>query len=89
MDLVKSLYFAVFFFSIIVFIDLLIKFKRPLLLKLCFAVLIFAISFASFIYSQNLHPYKYYLYVILMKALVASAFLNIFSVFHSLLLSFI
>ena len=40
MELIKSLYFAVFFFSIIVIVDLLFKFKRPLLLKLCFAFLI-------------------------------------------------
>ena len=82
MDLIKSLYFAVFFFSIIVIVDLLFKFKRPLLLKLCFAFLIIPIGFASFIYSQNLHPTEFYLYVILSKAFLASAFLNIFTILY-------
>jgi AraC-like DNA-binding protein len=92
MEFVKTLYFAVFFFSVIVLVDLLIKFKRPLLLKLCFASLIVPVGFASFIYSQNLHPTTFYLYVILSKAIVASAFLNVFSIlyfpkFKSLVLS--
>lgn len=82
MDLVKSLYFAVFFFSVIVFVDLLIKFKRPLLLKACFAILVISIGAASFIYSQNDHPIEFFFYIILMKALVASAFLNIFSILY-------
>jgi AraC-like DNA-binding protein len=56
-----------------------VKFKRPLLLKLCFAALVIPVGFASFIYSKNLHPIDFYLYVILSKAIVASAFLNIFS----------
>ena len=82
MDLVKSLYFAVFFFSVIVFVDLIIKFKRPLLLKACFAVLVISIGTASFVYSQNDHPIEFFFYIILMKALVASAFLNIFSILY-------
>ena len=82
MEFVKTLYFAVFFFSVIVFVDLLFKFKRPLLLKLCFAALIIPVGFASFIYSQNIHPTTYYLYVILSKAIVASAFLNVFSILY-------
>lgn len=82
MDLVKSLYFAVFFFSVIVFFDLLIKFKRPLLLKACFSTLVISIGAASFVYSQNEHPIEFFFYIILMKALVASAFLNIFSILY-------
>lgn len=82
MDLVKSLYFAVFFFSVIVFFDLLIKFKRPLLLKACFATLVISIGAASFVYSQNEHPIEFFFYIILMKAMVASAFLNIYSILY-------
>jgi AraC-like DNA-binding protein len=82
MDLVKSLYFAVFFFSVIVFVDLVIKFKRPLLLKACFAILVISIGTASFIYSQNTNPLDYYFYIILIKAIVASAFLNIYSILY-------
>lgn len=82
MDLVKSLYFAVFFFSAIVLVDLVIKFKRPLLLKACFAILVISIGTAAFIYSQNANPLAYYFYIILMKAIVASAFLNIFSILY-------
>jgi len=82
MEFIKTLYFAVFFFSVIVLIDLMVKFKRPLLLKLCFASLIIPVGFASFIYSQNIHPTTYYLYVILSKAIVASAFINVFSILY-------
>ncbi len=82
MDLVKSLYFAVFFFSVIVFVDLVIKFKRPLLLKACFAILVISVGAASFVYSQNDHPIEFFFFIILMKALVASAFLNIFSILY-------
>ena len=82
MEVIKSLYFAVFFFSIIVCIDLYVKFKRPLLLKIYFTILVLCISFASFVYSQDVHPTYYYYYIILTKALVASAFLNIFSILY-------
>ena len=82
MEVIKSLYFAVFFFSIIVCIDLFIKFKRPLLLKIYFTILVLCIGFASFVYSQDIHPTYYYYYIILTKALVASAFLNIFSILY-------
>jgi len=82
MEILKLIYFSVFFFAVIVFIDLVVKFKRPFSLKFCFGILILAVGFASYVYSQNLNPTSFYFSIIILKAVVVSAFLNIFSILY-------
>jgi hypothetical protein len=55
MELVSKLYFSIFVFSLIVFLDLLIKFKRPIIIK----VLLGLITLSSGIFSllQTFHIY--------------------------------
>lgn len=82
MELIKSLYFSIFVFGIIVLFDLLIKFKRPLLLKLYFSILTLSLIFTSFIHSVALDASEYFYIIILAKAFIASSFLNIFSTLY-------
>ena len=77
--LFEKLFFSVFILASIAFFDVLIKFKRPLVLKFLFLLIIFIIGFASLVHSIDLFSTKYIFYIIISKALIASAFLNIFS----------
>lgn len=82
MFIVKQLYFSVFIFSVITLIDLLWKFKRPLVLKLALLILVACVGTASFIQAQENDTSKYVFLFILFKALIASAFLQIFSILY-------
>jgi AraC-like DNA-binding protein len=75
---VTSIYFSVFILSLVVFGDVLIKFKRPLILKFHFLLLIFSIALISLIFSLNLTRFAFL--VPFLKSLTMVAFLNIY--FH-------
>jgi len=77
--LFEKLFFSVFLISTVAFFDVLVKFKRPLVLKFLFLFIIFIIGFASLVHSIDLFSTKYIFYIIVAKASIASAFLNIFS----------
>ena len=77
--LFEKLFFSVFLIAAVAFFDVLVKFKRPLILKFLFLLIIFIIGFASLVHSIDLFSTKYIFYIIISKALIASAFLNIFS----------
>jgi len=82
MLLINQLYFSAFLFSLITFIDLLWKFKRPLVLKLILIILVSCVGVASFIHSQVIDTTNYVFLFILFKAVIASAFLQIFSILY-------
>jgi AraC-like DNA-binding protein len=75
----EKLFFSVFLISTIAFFDVLIKFKRPLVLKFLFLLISSIIGFTSLIHSLDLTSTNYIFYIIFSKALIASAFLNVFS----------
>jgi AraC-like DNA-binding protein len=82
MFLIKQLYFAAFIFALITFFDVLWKFKRPLILKLVLLILVACIGTASLIQSQVDDVTNYVFLFILFKAIIASAFLQIFSILY-------
>jgi AraC-like DNA-binding protein len=82
MDLIQSLYFSSFIFSIIVFIDVLFKLKRPLILKVYLWGIILGVSIASITYSFDENPLKYYYIIVVAKAIIAFCFLNIMSTIY-------
>ena len=80
--LTKLLYFFNTLLSIIIFLDLMIRFKRPLSLKSFFLLLISstgAICFASFLGLQTLQNT---FIAIVAKSLVAVSIINIFSIIY-------
>jgi AraC-like DNA-binding protein len=81
-NLLEKIFFSISFLSVLVFFDVLVKFKRPLLLKYNFALITFCIGAASYIHSIDLFTNKYVFYIILSKAIVSSSFLNIFSILY-------
>ena len=82
MFLIKQLYFSVFVFALITLIDLLWKFKRPLVLKLALFILVACVGTASFIHAQVDDTGNFVFLFILFKAMIASAFLQIFSILY-------
>ncbi len=82
MFLIKQLYFSVFVFALITFIDLLWKFKRPIVLKLVLLLLVACVGSASYIQAQVADTTSYVFLFILFKAMIASAFMQIFSILY-------
>ena len=82
MFLINQLYFSSFVFAIITFFDLLVKFKRPLILKLILLLLVACILTASFIHAQFTDITNFIFLFILFKAIIASAFMQIFSILY-------
>jgi len=80
--LLEKIFFAIFLLSILVFFDVLVKFKRPFLLKYNFAIIAICVGFAAYMHSIDLYTNKYVFYIILCKALVSSSFLNVFSILY-------
>ncbi len=76
MFLVTNLYFSVFILSLLVLVDVLVKFKRPFILKFYFTILIFSIAVISLIFALNAS--KLFFLVSLFKAFTMVAFLNIY-----------
>lgn len=82
MEMISSLYFSVFILSILVLVDLMLKFKRPLILKFYFSLLIIAIGGAALVHYLYVDSKNVILFLALTKAITASAFLNIFSILY-------
>jgi AraC-like DNA-binding protein len=75
----EKLFFSVFLISAVTFFDILIRFKRPLILKFLFLLITSIVGYVSLVHSFDLNSTKYILHIIICKALLVSAFLNVFS----------
>ena len=82
MEIIAPLYFSVFIFSILVLVDLMLKFKRPLILKFHFSMLVIAMGGAAFVHYLNNDSGSMILFYTLTKAVSASALMNIFSILY-------
>lgn len=80
--LFEKIFFSIFALSILVLFDILIKFKRPFILKYNLALIAICIGVSSYIHSIDLYTNQYAFYIILAKALISSSFLNIFSILY-------
>jgi AraC-like DNA-binding protein len=80
--IIEKIFFAIFCLSILIFIDLLLKFKRPFILKYNLFIIVTGVGLASYIHNLDLITSKYAYLVIICKAFVVSAFLNVFSILY-------
>lgn len=80
--LVEKIFFAIFGLSLLVFFDVLIKFKRPFILKYNLLIIVSGVGFAAFTHNLDLFSLKFVFYIIVCKAFVVSAFLNVFSILY-------
>lgn len=80
MSLITNLYFSVTVFSLIVIADLLIKFKRPLLLKFYFIAVVLAVFLLSILNETN--SILVLLIQIILKSYISINLLHIFSTLY-------
>jgi AraC-like DNA-binding protein len=80
--LFEKIFFSIFVISILVLFDVLVKFKRPFILKYNLALITVCIGATSYIHSIDLFTNRYVFYIILCKAIISSCFLNIFSILY-------
>lgn len=81
-DLSKLLYFFDTILSIIVLFDLIIRFKRPLSLKLFFFILIVSTGLICFTSFLGLHILQNTFIAIVAKSLVGASIINIISIIY-------
>ena len=76
-SLVQSSYFFLFIFSIIVFLDVLIRFKSPIKLKVFFLLFVFSILLTSFFSFLRTSPDQYILIIMICPMLVGTSLVQI------------
>jgi hypothetical protein len=77
--LIQCSYFFIFLFSVIVFLDVLIRFKSPIRLKIFFSVFVFAILVASFILFIRTSPNQFVLIRMICPMLIGTSMVQIFT----------
>jgi AraC-like DNA-binding protein len=80
--LIEKIFFGISCISLLVFFDVLIKFKRPFILKYNLLIIVACIGVASYIHNLDLFSLKYVYFFIICKAFIASSFLNVFSILY-------
>lgn len=82
MEIINKIYFSIFIFSLIVLVDLLVKFKRPLILKFYFALLTISAGANALIFTLNLAPNIFVYSTSLCKGLISYSIINVFSILY-------
>ncbi len=77
--LIQCSYFFIFLFSVIVFLDVLIRFKSPIRLKIFFSVFVFAILVASFILFIRTDQHQFVLIRMICPMLIGTSMVQIFT----------
>lgn len=80
--IIEKIFFGIFCISLLVFFDVLIKFKRPFILKYNLLIIVSSIGVASYIHNIGLFSLKYVYFFIICKAFIVSCFLNVFSILY-------
>ena len=78
-SLIQCFYFFIFIFSIIVLLDVLIRFKSPIKLKIFFLIFVLAILVRSFFSFISTGPDQYILIKMICAMLVGSSMVQIFT----------
>ena len=82
MELIYKIYFSLFAFSLIVLVDLLIKFKRPLILKIYFILMVVSAGSACLLFTLDVSDKLFFYALILFKGIIASSLANVFSILY-------
>jgi AraC-like DNA-binding protein len=82
MEIINKIYFSIFIFSIIVLVDLLVKFKRPLILKIHLSLITLSAGLNALIFTIEL-PANYFLFATsLLKGIMSYAIINVFTILY-------
>ncbi len=82
MEIINKIYFSIFVFSLIVFADLMVKFKRPIILKIYLSILALGAGLNALIFTIDL-PSTYFLFATsLFKGVISFAIINVFTILY-------
>ena len=82
MEIINKIYFAIFVFSLIVLADLMVKFKRPIILKFYLCLMTLFSGLNALIFTIDL-PSNYFLFATsLFKGLISFSIINVFTILY-------
>lgn len=82
LELVNKLYFTICVLSVLVFIDTIIIFKKPLLLKINFLTIIMLVGLLSFSYLSLTNKMIKFFIIVLSKGFIFLSIINIFTILY-------
>lgn len=82
MEIINKIFFSIFIFSLIVFVDLLVKFKRPLILKIHLILLTIASGANALLFTLDIKTSVFVMISSLCKSFITFGFINIFTILY-------
>ncbi len=82
MEIINKIYFSIFVFSLIVFVDLMVKFKRPLILKFYLGLLALCGGLNALIFTIPLDPSIFLFTTSLFKGVISFCIINVFTILY-------
>jgi AraC-like DNA-binding protein len=82
MELVSKLYFSIFVFSLIVFLDLLIKFKRPIIIKVLLALITLCSGILSLLQSLSIDITWFFFAGSILKGTISLSIIYLFTILY-------
>lgn len=82
MELVSKLYFSIFVFSLIVFLDLLIKFKRPIIIKVLLGLITLSSGIFSLIQTLSINIYWFIFVSSILKGTISLSIVYLFTILY-------
>ena len=82
MELVHKLYFSIFIFSLIVFADLMIKFKRPIVIKVLLILITLSSGFFSLLQTFSINITWFFFLSSILKGTISFSIIYLFSILY-------
>ena len=82
MELVHKLYFSIFIFSLIVFVDLLIKFKRPIIIKVLLGVITLSSGSLSLLQTLTIDITWFFFVSSFLKGAISFSIIYLFAILY-------
>jgi len=82
MELVSKLYFSIFVFSLIVFLDLLIKFKRPIVIKVLLALITLSSGIFSLLQTLSIDIAWFFFAGSILKGTISLSIIYLFTILY-------
>jgi AraC-like DNA-binding protein len=82
MEIINKIYFSIFVFSLIVFVDLMVKFKRPLILKFYLGLLALCGGLNALIFTIPLDPSLFLFVTSMFKGVISFCIINVFTILY-------
>lgn len=82
MEIINKIYFSIFIFSLIVLVDLMVKFKRPIILKFYLTLLILGGGCNALLFTLEISSSTFVLLSSLCKSFLSLGIINIFTILY-------